>query len=152
MGASAPVAQKANGLSNVVNVLTAPREAMESLRVAPTWGWAFLIAAILSCLGQYLLTPAVSHAMQASWPAQVAARSTERIRSRAAAAESHVSTTASGIRRRRVSGSASSSAGSSSTIRIRIETRPIRTPLGPRARRWTAATGSETSRPTRGGS
>jgi hypothetical protein len=73
MGASAPVAGKANGLSTVVNVLTAPREAMESLRIAPTWGWAFLIAAILSCLGQYLLTPAVSHAMQASWPAQVAA-------------------------------------------------------------------------------
>lgn len=73
MGASAPVAKTANGLSNVVNVLTAPREAMESIRIAPTWGWAFLIAAILSCLGQYLLTPAVSHAMQASWPAQVAA-------------------------------------------------------------------------------
>lgn len=73
MGASAPVAEKANGLSNVVNVLTAPREAMESLRIAPTWGWAFLIAAVLSCIGQYLLTPAVTHAMQASWPAQVAA-------------------------------------------------------------------------------
>jgi hypothetical protein len=73
MSVSAPVVEKANGLSTVVNVITAPREAFETLRVSPTWGWAFLVAIVLTLLGQYLATPATIHAVQASWPAQVAA-------------------------------------------------------------------------------
>ncbi|HKU66359.1 MAG TPA: hypothetical protein VJP85_01140 [Candidatus Baltobacteraceae bacterium] len=73
MGVSAPAAAKANGLSTVVNVVTAPREAFETLRVVPMWGWAFVVAAALATLGQYLATPATIHALQSSWPAQVAA-------------------------------------------------------------------------------
>lgn len=73
MGASTPVASKANGLTTVVNVITSPREAFETLRVAPTWGWAFLIACVLVMVGQYLATPAVIHAVQATFPQQVAA-------------------------------------------------------------------------------
>lgn len=73
MGVATPVADKANGLSTVVNVITAPREAMETLRVAPTWGWALIVALILTAVGQFMATPAIAHAMQASWPAQVAA-------------------------------------------------------------------------------
>lgn len=73
MGVSAPVASKANGLSTVVNVFTAPKEAFETLRVAPTWGWAFVVACVLAMIGQYLATPAVVHAVQASFPQQIAA-------------------------------------------------------------------------------
>lgn len=73
MGVSAPAAAKANGLSTVLNVIAAPREAFQTLRVAPMWGWAFVVAAVLAMIGQYLATPATIHAMQASWPAQVAA-------------------------------------------------------------------------------
>ncbi len=73
MGVSTPVAGRANGLSTVLNVITAPREAFETLRVSPTWGWAFLVTVLLTALGQYLGTPATIHALQASWPAQVAA-------------------------------------------------------------------------------
>ncbi len=73
MGVSAPAAVKANGLSTVANVLAAPREAFETLRVSPMWGWALVIAVLLATLGQYLATPATIHAVQASWPAQVAA-------------------------------------------------------------------------------
>ena len=72
MGASAPVASKANGLTTVVNVITAPREAFETLRIAPTWGWAFLVACVLVMIGQYLATPAVVHAVQATFPQQIA--------------------------------------------------------------------------------
>lgn len=72
MGVSTPAAGRANGLSTVINVITAPREAFETLRVSPTWGWAFVIAVVLTALGQYLGTPATIHAVQASWPAQVA--------------------------------------------------------------------------------
>jgi hypothetical protein len=73
MGVSAPAAAKANGLTTVVNVIAAPREAFETLRVSPMWGWAFVVAAALATLGQYLATPATIHAIQAGWPAQVAA-------------------------------------------------------------------------------
>ncbi len=75
MGVSpaAPVATKANGLNTAINVIAAPSEAFATLRVAPTWGWAFLIAVVLTAVGQYLGIHAAVHAMQTSWPAQVAA-------------------------------------------------------------------------------
>jgi hypothetical protein len=73
MGVSAPAAPKANGLSTVANVFTAPREAFETLRISPMWGWAFLVTIVLAVIGQYLATPAAIHAVQASWPAQAAA-------------------------------------------------------------------------------
>jgi hypothetical protein len=72
MSVSAPVASKANGLTTVLNVITAPKEAFQTLRVWPMWGWAFLIAVILAAIGQYLATPATVHAVQASFPQQIA--------------------------------------------------------------------------------
>ncbi|HEV3155338.1 MAG TPA: YIP1 family protein [Candidatus Baltobacteraceae bacterium] len=73
MGVSTPAAPKVNGATTAFNVIVAPREAFETLRTAPTWGWALLIAFVLTAIGQYLVTPATIHAVQASWPAQVAA-------------------------------------------------------------------------------
>jgi hypothetical protein len=73
VGVSTPVAGKANGLATAVNIITAPREAFETLRISPMWGWAFVVAVVLTAIGQYLGTPATAHAIQASWPAQVAA-------------------------------------------------------------------------------
>ena len=70
MGATAPVA-KANGLSTALNVIVAPVEAFQTLRIAPTWGWAFVVACVLATIGQYLATPATIHEFQATWPAQV---------------------------------------------------------------------------------
>jgi hypothetical protein len=72
MSVSAPVASKANGLTTVINVITSPKEAFETLRVAPTWGWAVLIAIVLAAIGQYLATPATVHAVQATFPQQIA--------------------------------------------------------------------------------
>jgi hypothetical protein len=72
MSVSAPVASKANGLTTVVNIITSPKEAFETLRIAPTWGWAFLIAVILAAVGQYLATPASVHAVQAVFTQQAA--------------------------------------------------------------------------------
>lgn len=62
MAASAPVAVKANGVSTVVNTIASPAEAFEALRVAPTWGWACLIALVLLFAGAYLQGPAARHA------------------------------------------------------------------------------------------
>lgn len=72
MGVSTPLAAKANGLSTVLDVVLSPREAFERLREAPTWGWAFLVAAILAMIGGYLATPATVHAVQTGWAAQAA--------------------------------------------------------------------------------
>lgn len=72
MGVSTPVTSKANGLTTVVNVITSPREAFETLRIAPTWGWAFVIATVLAAIGQYLATPATVHAVQTVFPQQIA--------------------------------------------------------------------------------
>ena len=62
MSVSAPVAGKANGLSTVINTIASPPEAFETLRVAPTWGWAFVIALVLLLIGAYLEGPASRHA------------------------------------------------------------------------------------------
>jgi hypothetical protein len=72
MGVSAPAA-KTNGLSTVLNVIASPVEAFQTLRIAPMWGWAFIVAVLLAAVGQYLATPATAHALQASFPAQMAA-------------------------------------------------------------------------------
>lgn len=61
MESTAPAA-KANGLSTVLNTAAAPQEAFETLRVAPTWGWACLIAIVLLAIGTFLQGPAARHA------------------------------------------------------------------------------------------
>jgi hypothetical protein len=53
---------RANGLSTLLNVIVAPREAFETLRVAPTWGWAFIVTVVLTLIGYVLLLPASHHA------------------------------------------------------------------------------------------
>ncbi len=55
-------AVKASGLSTVVNTIASPSEAFETLRVAPTWGWACLIAIVLLLIGTFLQGPAARHA------------------------------------------------------------------------------------------
>lgn len=74
MESSAPAA-KASGLSTVVSTVAAPSEAFDTLRVAPTWGWACLIAIVLMLIGTYLQGPAARHAGQASMRHAVATSS-----------------------------------------------------------------------------
>ncbi len=61
MESTAPAA-KANGLTTVMNTIAAPSDAFETLRVAPTWGWACLIAIVLLAIGTFLQAPAALHA------------------------------------------------------------------------------------------
>lgn len=56
-------APKANGLKTAIDIVIAPKEALESIRVSPTWGWAFIIAAILSVIAFFVTIPAVMHGM-----------------------------------------------------------------------------------------
>jgi hypothetical protein len=63
----------ASGLQNVVDVILAPKNAFARLRTAPTWGWAFIIAVVVGAVGSFFVMPAVAHAIQATWPAMVAA-------------------------------------------------------------------------------
>lgn len=65
-------AAKPSGLSTVLNTIASPKEAFESLRVAPTWGWAFLIAAVLGAIGTFLLLPAIQHSAEITFAAQAA--------------------------------------------------------------------------------
>lgn len=61
MDTTAP-AVKANGLTTVVNTIASPGEAFETIRVAPTWGWACLVAIVLLFIGTFLQGPAARHA------------------------------------------------------------------------------------------
>ncbi|MDQ6929640.1 MAG: YIP1 family protein [Candidatus Eremiobacteraeota bacterium] len=54
--------ERASGLATALNVIVAPREAFETLRIAPTWAWAFIIAAVLMAIGTVLAFPASDHA------------------------------------------------------------------------------------------
>lgn len=65
-------APQANPLKTVFDTIVAPKEAFESIRLVPTWGWALAIGIVLSVAGTYLLAPALQHAMAAEWPATVA--------------------------------------------------------------------------------
>lgn len=59
---SPQIAPKASGLQTVLNTIASPKEAFESLKVAPTWGWAFIIAVVLILIGGILFIPATQHA------------------------------------------------------------------------------------------
>jgi hypothetical protein len=63
---------KANGLKTVVDTIVAPKEAFEAIRIAPTWGWALLIAIILGAGASYLITPALLHAYPGTFAQQAA--------------------------------------------------------------------------------
>lgn len=73
MSTSEPAVQRRSGLATVVDIIVSPSAAFASLRAAPTWGWAFLIATVLGIIGSLLVGPAILHAMQTSMPAQLAA-------------------------------------------------------------------------------
>lgn len=66
MSASPSTAAEPNGLATAVNTVAAPPEAFEALRVAPTWGWALLLTAVLMIAGAYLQGPATRHASAAT--------------------------------------------------------------------------------------
>ncbi len=66
-------APKANGLSTLLNVIAAPKEAFETLREAPTWGWAMIVTLVLMVVGAFMMVPAIVHAFDASWQQTVAA-------------------------------------------------------------------------------
>jgi hypothetical protein len=65
-------ATKANGLKTVWDTIVAPKAAFESIRLVPTWGFAFAIAILLYAIGSYLQIPASAHAFTAYWPSLVA--------------------------------------------------------------------------------
>lgn len=65
-------ATKPSGLKTLWDTIVAPKEAFESLRVAPTWGIAFVIVIVLSAVASFLITPAIAHGVTADWPNMVA--------------------------------------------------------------------------------
>lgn len=73
MSTTEPSSSRRGGLANVADVIIAPSAAFERLRVVPSWGWAFLVAALLAIAGALLTTPAVMHALETGLPAQLAA-------------------------------------------------------------------------------
>lgn len=56
---------KPNGLTTVINTIVSPKEAFETIRSAPTWGWAFVIAAVLYVIAACLMVPASHHVGEA---------------------------------------------------------------------------------------
>ncbi|HEY8298609.1 MAG TPA: YIP1 family protein [Candidatus Baltobacteraceae bacterium] len=62
MGVQAVEPRKANGLATALNVIASPKEAFETLRDIPMWGWAFIIAIVLGLIGMLLEGPASRHA------------------------------------------------------------------------------------------
>lgn len=62
-----------SGLSNVVDIIVAPNAAFERLRAAPTWLWAFVVVTVLGIIGSLLSAPATMHAIETSFPGQLAA-------------------------------------------------------------------------------
>lgn len=55
--------QKARGLITVFDTLVAPKEAFETLRAMPTWGWACILSIVLMIVGYFLQQPAIQHAV-----------------------------------------------------------------------------------------
>jgi hypothetical protein len=51
-----------DGLKTAFDTVVAPKEAFGRLRLAPTWGWAFVVAALLLLTGNAMQRPAQIHA------------------------------------------------------------------------------------------
>ena len=62
MGLATSEAPKGSGLKTAIDILIAPKDAFEALRVVPTWGWALIAALALMVVGYFLQHPAVEHA------------------------------------------------------------------------------------------
>lgn len=69
-------APKGNGLTTALDIVVSPADAFARLRVVPTWGYAFLIAAVLGMIGTFLGSAASEHAAIASIPATMAKNTT----------------------------------------------------------------------------
>lgn len=54
--------ERASGLKTAIDTIIAPKEAFESVRIAPTWGWACGISVVLMIVGYFLQHPAMQHA------------------------------------------------------------------------------------------
>ena len=65
-------APKGNGLTTALDIVISPADAFARLRVVPTWGYAFLIAAVLGMVGGFLGSAAGEHAAIAGVPAAMA--------------------------------------------------------------------------------
>lgn len=63
---------KASPFKAIIDIVIAPKEALEQLRLSPTWGWALALTLVLASAGSYLMTPALLHAFETGWPAMVA--------------------------------------------------------------------------------
>lgn len=61
MGVAPSAVTTKNGLPTVVDTVVAPNDAFERLRIAPTWGWALVVALVLMLLGAYLQDPVARH-------------------------------------------------------------------------------------------
>lgn len=85
MAIDTTAAPKANGLKTALDIVIAPKEALESIRVAPTWGWAFIVSVVLAVGAYMVMVPAVEHtipldmAKQAATNPQLAALSPEQL-------------------------------------------------------------------------
>ena len=63
---------KPNGLKVALDTIVAPKEAFESIRIAPTWGWALLIAIVLGRCPPISSRPAADARVPANLAKQVA--------------------------------------------------------------------------------
>jgi Yip1 domain len=63
---------KGDGLRTAVDIVVAPRDALERLRTSATWGWALIIVIVVYALASWAMAPALVHATQADWPNVVA--------------------------------------------------------------------------------
>ena len=62
MAADISQAPKVSGLKTVLDIIVAPKDAFESLRTNPVWGWALLVTLVLMIVGYFLEQPASQHA------------------------------------------------------------------------------------------
>lgn len=53
-------------MKTIIDIIVAPKDAFESLRENPAWGWAFLATLILMIIGYFLQQPATQHASYGS--------------------------------------------------------------------------------------
>src|SRR5579863_6435847 len=61
-----------DGLRTALDIVVAPKDALQRLRERPTWGWALLIVIVLYALASWAMAPALVHATQTDWPNVVA--------------------------------------------------------------------------------
>jgi hypothetical protein len=62
-----------SGLQTALDISIVPRAALHALREAPTWGWAFLISALLAMGATFAMSPALDRAIERELPAKLAA-------------------------------------------------------------------------------